>query len=347
MDPSRLLKLARVFWRMRRGVPTFVSFNALNACNQACPMCAVWRRGGEMLAVAELEPVFRDLRRFGLLVTEVTGGEPFLRRDLDRVFAMLDRVGFLYTAATNGTLITARAIEQLRGAQGLLQVAVSLDSLDRQSYATLRGRDLLPEVLANLELLAAARLRAPVKINMVLNRMNFRETPELLSFARERGLYLSVFPVNQGDGFLHRHSDPRFAATAAERQEMAALFHELARLRRAGEPLWEYSGFYRRAADYVLGKSVGPCDAGRLYIDLNADGRVAVCVDREAVGDLRRERVAELWHRLESESAAVKSCSESSPCFYTCSYNISITARHQAAFLCETARVRWRRLLNR
>lgn len=347
MNPSAILNLARVFWRMRRGLPTFVSYNSLNACNQACPMCAVWRRDGEMLSVAELEPIFTDLRRFGFLVTEVSGGEPFLRKDIHQIFDLLDRLGFLYTVATNGTVLTPEAVERMRAARGLLQVAYSLDSLDPERYALLRGRDLLGKALANLDMLLAARLKAPVKINLTMNRVNFRESFELLKFAKARGSYLSVFPVNQGDGFFHRHTDPQFVADAAEREEMAEIFRELARLRRAGEPLWEYSGFYERAAEYVLGRPVGPCDAGRLYIDLNADGQVAVCLDREAVGDLRREKIAQLWQRLTAEAAGVKACSANTPCFYTCTYNISITARHQMAFLRETARVRWRRLIGR
>jgi MoaA/NifB/PqqE/SkfB family radical SAM enzyme len=344
MNPVVIGKLLRTFWRMRRGKPTFVSFNSLNACNQACPMCAVWRRDGEMLSVEEMEPIFRDLKDFGFLVTEISGGEPFLRGDIYRIFAMLDRLGFLYTTATNGTLLSAEGIERLRGARGLLQIAVSLDSLDPQTYARLRGRDLLATALANLDLLIDARLQAPVKINLVMNRINYRETFAFLEFARARGIYLSVFPVNQGDGFFHRHSDPQFVATPAEREEMAAIFRELARLRQAGEPLWEYSGFYLKAADYVLGRPVGPCDAGGLYIDLNADGQVAVCLDREGVGDIRQEGIRTLWQRLKSQAGAVKACSEDTPCFYTCTYNVSITARHQAAFLVETARVGWRRM---
>jgi len=347
MNPANLFKLLTVFWRMHRGLPTFVSYNSLNACNQACPMCAVWRRDGEMLSVAELEPIFADLKRFGLKVAEISGGEPFLRKDIYQIFELLDRLGFLYTTATNGTLLTAEGIERLKGARGLLQVAFSLDSLNRERYAFLRGRDLLPRALENLELLLGSGIKAPVKINLVMNRLNFRETWDFLEFARQRGIHLSVFPVNQGDGFFHRHSDPEFVATPEERREMAGIFRELARLRRAGEPLWEYSGFYERASDYVLGKPVGPCDAGRLYLDLNADGQVAVCLDREGVGDIRREPIAELWKRLEAQAGAVKACSTDTPCFYTCTYNVSITARHQVAFLLETARVSWRRLLRR
>ena len=303
-------------------------------------MCSVWRRGGGMLSVAEMEPIFRDLRNFGFMVTEVSGGEPFLRKDIHEVFELLHRLGFLYTVATNGTLFTAASIARLRSAQGLLQIAISIDSLERATYERLRGRDLLPVVLQNLDLLLAAKLPYPVKINLVMNRINYRETFTFLEFAKSRGISLSVFPINQGEGFSHRHSDPQFRASEDERRQMAEIFRELARLRRAGEPLWEYSGFYDLAAEYVLGNPVGPCDAGNMYIDLNADGQVAVCLDHEGVGDIRQTGIKELWHRLDSQQERIKVCSRETPCFYTCTFNISLTARNEFTFLCESARVR-------
>jgi MoaA/NifB/PqqE/SkfB family radical SAM enzyme len=347
MNLSVILKLLRVFYRMRCNKPTFVSFNSLNACNEACPMCSVWRHGGGMLSIGEMEPIFRDLRSFGFMVTEISGGEPFLREDIYDIFALLDQLGFLYTTATNGTLITTNGIERLRSAKGLLQLAVSIDSLDHSIYEHLRGRDFLPVVMQNLELLLAAKLPFPVKLNLVMNRINYRETFAFLEFAKSRGIHLSVFPINQGEGFFHRHSDPQFRATEEERQEMAKIFRELARLRRAGEPLWEYSGFYDLAADYVLGKPVGPCNAGKMYIDLNADGQVAVCLDHEGVGDLRTNSIRQLWQTLAGQSDNIKACYRGTPCFYTCTYNISLTARNEFAFLCETARVRMRQFLKR
>ena len=310
-------------------------------------MCAVWRRGGEMLTVEEMEPIFRDLKRFGFMVTEISGGEPFLREDIYDIFAMLDRLSFLYTTATNGTLFTPAGIDRLRSAKGLLQLAVSIDSLDPHTYARLRGRDFLPDVLKNLERLIAAKLPFPVKVNLVMNRHNYRETFRFLDFVKERGISLSVFPINQGEGFFHRHTDPLFRATAEERQEMAEIFRELARLRRCGEPLWEYSGFYELAAEYVLGRPVGPCDAGRMYIDLNADGQVAVCLDHEGVGDIRRNSISDIWRELQSQRDKIKVCQEGTPCFYTCTYNISITARNEFSFFAETARTGMRRFWQR
>jgi len=298
-----------------------------------------------MLSIDEMEPLFYDLHNFGFMVTEISGGEPFLREDIYDIFALLDRIGFLYTTATNGTLITEKGIERLRSAKGLLQLAVSIDSLNPSTYERLRGRALLPVVLQNLDLLLSAKLPFPVKLNLVMNRINYRETFAFLEFAKSRGISLSVFPINQGEGFFHRHSDNQFRATEDERRQMAEIFRELARLRRAGEPLWEYSGFYDLASDYVLGKPVGPCNAGNMYIDLNADGQVAVCLDHEGIGDLRQTSIRQLWQSLKSQEEKIKACYLGNPCFYTCTYNISLTARNEFAFLRETVRVRFRQFL--
>jgi len=347
MNIISALKVLRVFQRMRRLQPTFVSYNISNACNEACPMCAIWKRGGEVLSLDEMERIFRDLKRFGFLVVEISGGEPFLRPEIFDAFAMLDRVGFIYTTTTNGTLLTPESIQRLRNLKGLLQMAVSIDSLDRENYHRLRGRDLLPTVLENIEQLVRARLPFPVKLNLTMSRFNYRETMDIFAFAKSHKLHLSVFPVNQGEGFLHRSHADEYQAGEAERLEMSLLFRELARLRRNGEPLWEYSGFYEKAADYVLGRPVGQCDAGQLYIDIHADGGVSVCVDQPVVADLRSESIAELWPKLTAARGNASKCSAVTPCFYTCTYNISMTARNESDFLKETARVRLSQYLRR
>lgn len=342
MHAANIFKLIRIFRRMGAKEPTFISFNVANRCNEACPMCAVWREPGPELPIVELERIFADLKRFGLQVVELSGGEPLLRPDIFEIFALLDRLGFLYTTTTNGTLVTPEILAGVRRAKGLLQLAISLDSLDPAVYARLRGKDLLPQVLRNIDEIAATRLPQPVKLNQTVSRHNYRETLALLRYARERGLYLSVFPVNTGHGFAHRAADPLYDASDAEREEMAALFRELARLRRQGEPLWEYSGFYELAAEYVLGKGTGMCDAGELYLDLRVDGRLAVCVDQPAFADLRQESMAEAWPRIAGQRDRIRACAGETPCCYTCTANLSLTAGHQLAFMLETARVRWR-----
>jgi MoaA/NifB/PqqE/SkfB family radical SAM enzyme len=326
-------------WRLQ---PTMISYNLTNECNEACPMCSVWQRGGDVMSLTELERIFGELRSAGFRVVELSGGEPFLRSDLFDVFTLLDRLGLFSTITTNGILLTTTRIEQLRKVQRLLQLAVSLDSLDPETYTLLRGRDLLPTVLRNVDLVAGAGLPMPFKLNMTMSSLNYRETLKILSHARERGGFLSVFPVSLGIGFQHRADDAQFRVDGRRREEMADIFRELARLRRQGEPLWEYSGFYELAADYVLGLPVATCDAGRLYMDLHADGKLAACVDQPAFADLRTEPVLSALQRLDEQNQHIRRCSAETPCCYTCTYNVSLTARHLFTFMRETSVVRWR-----
>lgn len=323
------------------------SVNVLNRCNQACPMCAVHAAHDTQLSLPELERAFRGLRAMGVRVVEVSGGEPFLRRDLTQVLALLDGLGLLFTITTNGTALSDGGLAALGKARGLLQVAMSLDSLDRERYRLLRGRDQLDRALAGLERLQAARLPAPLKVNAAVSHHNDAELPALLQFARQRGLFLSAFPVNQGPG-AHRSEGGPFAATPAECQRMAAAFEELARLRRRGEPLWEPSAFYLAAARFLRGEPLGPCGAGELYLDLRADGSVAPCVELPPVAtvdDLASGRAA---GALAAAREAVARCRATSPCCYTCTVNLAETGRHPVAFAFETARVlaaaRWRGL---
>lgn len=341
-------RVVRMLWRLASGRRAAASVNLLNACNQACAMCDVpsGSSAGASLSLDELGRAVRALRREGVRVVELSGGEPFLRKDLPEVLALLDRERFLYTFNTNGTAITSAGLAALERARGLLQVAVSLDSLDRERYRMLRGRDLLEQALAGIARLRAAELPAPLKVNFAMSRHNEAETPAMLDLARENGLFLSAFPVNQGPG-AHRSDSGVFQASAEEVERMAARFEQLAQLRRRGEPLWEPSAFYRSAAEFLRRRPLGPCGAGALYLDVRADGSVAPCVDLPAVATLADLEAGRAAAALDASAGAVAACRATTPCCYTCTVNLAETGRRPVRWALETARVLarawWRR----
>ncbi len=330
--------IARILWRLGRGRPTFASLNLLNRCNQACPMCAVRAGPDVRLRLGEVERIAGALRRGGVRVVEVSGGEPFLHPELPGILRHLDRAGLLFTFNTNATAISDEGLAALARARGLLQVAVSLDSLDRARYHHLRGADLLPRALAGLERLRAARLPGTLKLNVALSRHNHGELAALLAFARERGLFLSVFPVSQGPG-AHRSDGGGFDASDAERRALAESFDDLARRRRRGEPLWEASGFYRAAARHLRGEPLPPCGAGRIFLDVRADGSVAPCIDLPAVTTAAALASGPGWERLAAGAAASAACQATTPCCYTCTIGLAVTARAPLRFALESARV--------
>ena len=108
------------------------------------------------------------------------------------------------TLTTNGVLL-AQQLPALRAA-GLDGVNLSLDTLDREQYAAITRRDLLPRALEGLE----AALAAPglkVKLNCVPMGDNDDQLVSLAALARDRALdvrFIELMPIGLGSSLPRR-----------------------------------------------------------------------------------------------------------------------------------------------
>jgi cyclic pyranopterin phosphate synthase len=174
-------------------------------CNLRCAYCMpeppVWYPRERILRYEETERIVRIAVALGVRRIRVTGGEPLARRDLDRLISMLAAIPGIddLSLTTNGVLLGDWA-GRLRAA-GLRRVNVSLDTLDRERFRRLTGRDELDRTLAGL----AAAERAgfsPVKVNTVLLRgVNDDEAEPMVALARERGWeirFIEFMPLENG-----------------------------------------------------------------------------------------------------------------------------------------------------
>jgi cyclic pyranopterin phosphate synthase len=100
---------------------------------------------------------------------------------------------------TNGTELPRLARDLAEA--GLERVNVSLDSLDRATFAKLAQRDMLPDVLAGIDAAVATGL-TPLSINCVAIRgTNDHEAVAFARFARERGFevrFIEFMPLEHG-----------------------------------------------------------------------------------------------------------------------------------------------------
>jgi cyclic pyranopterin phosphate synthase len=126
----------------------------------------------------------------------LTGGEPLVRRDMIELVRALGRKlgdGLdELTMTTNGTQLAEHA-EDLYAA-GVRRINVSLDTRDREAFAKLTRRDMLPQVLEGIAAAQAAGLK--VKLNTVaLKGVNEAEIPDLIGWAHGQGLELTLIEV--------------------------------------------------------------------------------------------------------------------------------------------------------
>ncbi|MDR1186029.1 MAG: GTP 3',8-cyclase MoaA [Bifidobacteriaceae bacterium] len=283
VQPSRLIdQYGRVHTDLR--------VSLTDRCSLRCVYCVP--AGGQagmprrlFLDRAEIVRLARVATGLGITKIRLTGGEPLVRRDAVAVVAGLANLAARPRIAltTNG-LRLAELAGRLAEA-GLTRVNVSLDSLDRDRYARLTGRDGLGQALAGID--AAARLM-PVKINAVLMRgHNDDEACRLLEFALARGCELRfIEQMPLGDPTAWRRSD---LVTADEVLERLSTRHTLMALpeSRQGAPAERYLVDGGPAVVGVIASVTRPFCGDCSRLRLTADGQLRSCLFAHTEADLR------------------------------------------------------------
>jgi cyclic pyranopterin phosphate synthase len=169
------------------------------------PIPLQWSPRANILSFEEIERFVRAAAGLGVRKIRLTGGEPLLRRELEKLVALLAVVQGVEDLAltTNGFHFQHKA-EALRQA-GLRRVSFSIDSLDRDNFRKITGRDGLGEVLAGIRLARELGFH-PIKVNAVVIRgANDHEIEALAEFGRENGVifrFIEFMPLDSGRVWL-------------------------------------------------------------------------------------------------------------------------------------------------
>lgn len=165
-----------------------------------------WLPKSQLLSFEEIERVVRLALHWGIRKIRLTGGEPLLRHQAENLVARLAALPGLAGLAltTNGFLFPQKA-RALRAA-GLARVSFSLDSLDRNDFKKITGRDGLREVLRSIRLAQELGFH-PVKINAVVIRgLNDHEIEALAGFAHQHQLclrFIEFMPLDSARAWLN------------------------------------------------------------------------------------------------------------------------------------------------
>ena len=179
---------------------SYLRLSVTDRCDLRCAYCMPERQTflprKEVLSLEELHRLALGFIARGVSKIRLTGGEPLVRRDMIELVRALGRKlgdGLdELTLTTNATRL-AEFADDLRAA-GVRRVNVSLDTLDRETFARLARRDSLPQVLEGIAAARAAGLA--VKLNTVaLKGVNQAEIPALLEWAHGQGMDLTLIEV--------------------------------------------------------------------------------------------------------------------------------------------------------
>ncbi|WP_324716646.1 GTP 3',8-cyclase MoaA [Carboxydochorda subterranea] len=160
-------------------------------CNFRCVYCMpagpiAWLPRHQLLTYEEITRLTGIMVGMGVEKVRLTGGEPLARRDIPRLVRLLSGIEGLHSISmtTNGYFLPPLA-QELRQA-GLTSVNISLDTLRRDRFLKITGRDYFDRVMEGIEAADAAGL--PVKINAVVMRdFNDDEIGDFSRWAAETG----------------------------------------------------------------------------------------------------------------------------------------------------------------
>ena len=177
---------------------TYLRVSVTDRCDLRCTYCMSERMTfaphADLLTLDELDRMCSLFIRRGVRKLRLTGGEPLMRKGLADLIANLSRhlrssALDEITLTTNGTQI-ARHAKALADA-GVKRINVSLDSLDRETFARIARRDRLGQVLHGIA--AAREVGLKVKINTVaLKRDNAHDIANMILWAHAQGMDMTL-----------------------------------------------------------------------------------------------------------------------------------------------------------
>ncbi|MBL8559468.1 MAG: GTP 3',8-cyclase MoaA [Hyphomonadaceae bacterium] len=270
---------------------TYLRVSVTDRCDLRCIYCMSERMRflprTELLSIEELDRLCTTFIQRGVRRLRFTGGEPLVRKGfLDLLHSVRRHLGEgldEITVTTNGVQLAEFAAPLF--AAGVRRVNVSVDSIDRETFARIARRDRLPQVLQGIEAAVATGLK--VKINTVaLKHDNAHEIPELVKWAHARGhdiTLIETMPLGEID------------------EDRTDQFLSLTRVREDMQSYWRLTNLPDRTggpARYVRVEETGGrlgfitplthnfCE-GCSRVRLTCTGRLYLCLGHETSVDLR------------------------------------------------------------
>jgi cyclic pyranopterin phosphate synthase len=193
---------------------SYLRVSITDRCNERCGYCMPqelqeWLPREEILTFEEMLRLIRIAAELGVSKVRVTGGEPLTRRDVLNFVRRIPEISGIKSIglSTNGTLL-AREITSGKTMAAALRdasvqsVNISLDTLDRDAYSQITGRDFHEHVLRGIDAAISADFDQ-IKLNTVLMRgRNEDQLIPLVEFAGERDLilrFIEMMPVSTID----------------------------------------------------------------------------------------------------------------------------------------------------
>ncbi|MBI1987513.1 MAG: radical SAM protein [Nitrospinae bacterium] len=308
LSPESILSSTREKFQqvLKEARPLFGWFSLTESCDLRCRYCFAGssRPLEEELTTQEVLQVVDNIAEAGTEAIVFGGGEPTLRKDLVEIVAHASR-RMAVAINTNGQLMEPESVRRLARA-GLSQLKVSVDGL-QDLHDWNRGAGTFEKALNALKEARAAGIPRVILI-ATISQLNYPQLAEMVRLAMEQGVDFSAvefLPLGRGT------SGQDWGLTPEQTRDMQRYLTEARRLHGSKRIIFENRYIIaedehaqRICADPqrptgVFDFCVG-CPNGIYQYCINAEGKVtAGDITTLEIGDLKRERLGEIWRNSE------------------------------------------------
>jgi MoaA/NifB/PqqE/SkfB family radical SAM enzyme len=281
--------------------PLSAGISVTSECNSKCLYCAIWRRSDPLQPSSEeLKDCIDQLEELGVQRVSLSGGEPFMRRDLPEIIAYARLKGLVVHVSTNGTLVTRERADAVAEA-GLNYLTYSIDTLDPTQYQLLRGMryDVVKRWSKTLYYISENHRHVTISINCVISKVNLRNVIDLVSYASDHGIWVSLQPIHI---YPELGAPPDLRATLSVDEEMKPLLDsivdQLIAMKEAGAKISSSRQYMRGMKDFLLSRELPGgfrCVTGFDNVKIDYNLNVKACWMLEPVGSLREQSLKRIW----------------------------------------------------
>jgi radical SAM protein with 4Fe4S-binding SPASM domain len=280
--------------------PSSVDVFVTSRCNLRCVHCFSSRegKGNRDLSVQELESIFNQLERMGVMEVRLTGGEPLLHPEICTLLDIIQKKRFRKVLITNGTLLDEENVPRLKEA-GVIPT-ISLEDVNPEEHDVFSGVvGSFKRTMMALNLLKKQGI--PYGINCCLHKGNLNRCEDVIKLSIRQGAIRIAFLDLKVVGRMKRNREWVPAWDMYQNIFDYLLIAKARYRKRIDVSLDVFLHCYPlRESNLELKKGYVSCKAGKNRMTIDSDAAVYPCNlvlsdPRWFMGDLREETMADIW----------------------------------------------------
>lgn len=297
-----------------KALPAPISLHILitDHCANRCNMCGHWKtKIKHELKFDIIKQIWDDANKYGVESICLTGGDPVLHTNFEDILKLERK--FKLGIITSGNFKKNFDFSLLKN---LDFIRFSLDSLDKEIYYKIRGRNNLHEIIENI--LTAKKYNNNIGINFTIQKLNVHEVIDIAKFVVKNGIKrLIIYPVHHaGDLELDKHDKERLIIT---------LYHIITTLHYDKIIDENNLGFM---FDWLAGEIQFkkphvevPCIINKIHLAIDAQGNIYPCEtqvddtdvqyrndDTSVLGNVYKEKFIDVWRKFYDKEFVSHKC---------------------------------------